>query len=80
MTAEEYNILIALGNVRCGYSVTFDKRFTRNLSAAAKNNTISKLSESQRKTMYGLLYKYRKQLPATYAKYGNHPDCKPKNK
>ena len=79
MTSEQQNILIALGSVRC-LPATFDKRFTRNLSAAAKNNTAYELSESQIKIMYSLLYKYRKQLPATYEKYKNHPDCKPKIK
>ena len=77
MSEEEKNILIALGRVRC-LPATFDKRFTRNLSASAENNTAYELSESQRKIMYGLLYKYRKQLPVTYANYGNHPDCKSK--
>lgn len=77
MTAEEKQICTRLGSVKY-LPGSFDKRFGSNLAAIAENTPDKELSEKQREWMYRLLYKYRKQLPNTYARFSHHPHCSKK--
>lgn len=74
MTIDQQRICIALGTVSY-LPASFDKRFGNNLCALAETQPDKELSEKQNEWMYRLLYKYRKQLPNTYARYKNHPLC-----
>lgn len=54
---------------------SWDKRFVRDMYFSKPDYN---LSEKQIACIYGLLYKYRAQLPELYEKYKENEFCKPK--
>jgi len=53
----------------------FDKRFARQISTIAENSPEKELSEKQKEWLLRLVYKYRRQLPLSYANFKNDPRC-----
>lgn len=74
MTEEHFNICNALSMVNC-LPGTWDKRFIHSVSFVKPD---TELSESQIEWIFRLLYKYRKQIPNTYALHQNNPLCSKK--
>lgn len=70
-------IIRGLRMVKLPYGANFDKSFIENMYFSKQDYN---LSESQIKTIFGLLYKYRAQLPELYDKYKDNEYCKPKSK
>ena len=74
MTEEQINICKALGSVNY-LPASFDKRIGKNLAAMAVSFPDKELTAKQDEWMYRLLYKYRRQIPITYDRYGMHQYC-----
>jgi hypothetical protein len=74
MTEEQISICKSLGSV-IYLPGSWDKRLGMTLFYAANNTTSLELTEKQNEWMYRLLYKYRRQIPATYEKFKDNPMC-----
>jgi len=74
MTDDQILICNNLSNARL-LAGGFDKRFIKQVYAMATHTPEKVMSEKQIEWMYRLLYKYRKQLPKTYERFKNVPEC-----
>lgn len=57
-----------------------DKRFINNLYSLAldeQSDDVFNLTEGQIKYLFGILYKYRKQVPQLYIKHASNVLCAP---
>lgn len=68
MSPEERHIIEKLHLAVTYLPGHYDKLFARNIYN--KSNPYFELTDKQREFMYKMLYKYRKQIPSTYKKYG----------
>lgn len=75
MSTDELLIIEKLN--ACKYAPgTWAKRFVRDLHKTSQETPNVELSDRQREWVYRVLYSKRKQLPATYQRFKDHPHCK----
>ncbi len=78
MTDDQIKIALALDRVTF-LPGTWTKRFARSMTAIAEAKPDTEITEAQNEWLYRLLYKYRRQIPNTYAGYQTNLLCGPKN-
>lgn len=72
MTEHEKTTISGLGLNVTYLPGSFDKRFARDMYAILKNNPNYELTEKQRKYIFIMLKRYRRQIPSTFQYC--HPD------
>lgn len=75
MTPEQKEIAMSFMHVTF-LPRSWNKRFAQSMIYIAVKEPEQELTDSQTEWLYRLLYTYRKQIPNTYLKYQNNPNCK----